>query len=72
MTDTTSPTQTLHENRNNPMQKQQTNLRQLHGNLHENEQTTKKQLLKLPTKEHHNTLTIFASAEPDKDSNVVL
>jgi hypothetical protein len=42
MTNTTSPTQTLHEKRNNPTQRQQTNLRQLHGNLHKNEQTTKK------------------------------
>jgi hypothetical protein len=71
MTNTTSPTQTLHKKQNNPTQKQQTNLRQLHGNLHKNEQTTKKQLLKLPTKKHHDTLTIFASAEPDEDSNVV-
>jgi hypothetical protein len=66
------PCTDLHEKQNNPTQKQQTNIRQLHENLHKNEQTTKKQLLKLPTKKHHNTLTIFASAEPDEDSNVVL
>jgi len=54
----------LHKKAEHPTQKQQTTLRQ----LHETYTTTKKQLLKLPTKKQHNNLTIFASAESDEDS----